>query len=175
MAAVAVISFQAAEIYDIDVYRGQLRQITRMASSWAFVFLLFISVSFFAKVGDAVSRVWLSAFFFCGFRRAGAERLMVRSLVRRWAREGRLDRRTIIIGSDENGEHLIEALGKQDDSDLKILGVFDDRNDSRALDTCAGKPKLGKIDDIIEFARAPASIWYCSRCRSRRRPASWTC
>ena len=34
-----------------------------------------------------------------------------------------------------------------------MLGVFDDRNDSRALDTCAGSPKLGKVDDIVEFAR----------------------
>jgi len=73
--------------------------------------------------------------------------------VRRWARDGRLDRRTIIVGSDENGEKLIHLLNAEPDSDLDILGVFDDRNDSRALDTCAGRPKLGKIDDIVEFAR----------------------
>ncbi len=153
MTAAAIICFQASELYDIDAYRGQLRQMTRIVSSWAFVFLLFIGVSFFAKLGDAVSRAWLSAYFFCGIAVLVAERLAVRSMVRRWARQGRLDRRTIIVGSDENGEQLIKALDKQPDSDLKILGVFDDRNDSRALETCAGKPKLGKIDDIIEFAR----------------------
>src|SRR6202000_1507899 len=37
--------------------------------------------------------------------------------------------------------------------DIDVLGVFDDRNDSRALETCAGSPKLGKVDDIVEFAR----------------------
>ncbi len=31
--------------------------------------------------------------------------------------------------------------------------MFDDRNDDRAMDTCAGSPKLGKVDDIVEFAR----------------------
>src|SRR2546430_706087 len=41
----------------------------------------------------------------------------------------------------------------QDDSDIDVLGVFDDRNDNRALETCAGSPKLGKVDDIVEFAR----------------------
>src|SRR5256886_2585996 len=41
----------------------------------------------------------------------------------------------------------------QDDSDIDVLGVFDDRNDNRALDTCGGSPKLGKVDDIVEFAR----------------------
>ena len=153
VAAISVISFQAAEIYDIQVFRGQLLQMTRMASSWAFVFLLFISASFFAKLGDVVSRVWLSGFFFTGLALLVIERLVLRSLIRRWARQGRLDRRTIIVGSDENGENLIHALKNQDDSDIDVLGVFDDRNDSRALATCAGSPKLGKIDDIIEFAR----------------------
>ncbi len=153
IAAVAVISFQAADIYDLQVFRGQLRQLTGIISSWAFVFLLFISASFFAKLGDAVSRVWLAAFFFVGLAALVVERLALRSLIRRWAREGRLDRRTIIVGSDQNGENLIRALNAQSDSDIHILGVFDDRNDSRALDTCAGAPKLGKIDDIPEFAR----------------------
>ena len=153
MSVIAVISFQAAEIYDVQIYRGRLRQFTRMTSSWAFVFLLFIGASFFAKFGDAVSRVWLATFFFSGLVVLGLQRMALRSWVRRWAREGRLGRRTVIVGSDENGEHLIEALRQQDDSDLKLLGVFDDRNDARALDTCAGLPKLGRINDILEFAR----------------------
>src|SRR6266702_6090831 len=45
MAAAAVICFQAADIYQVQIFRGQLRRMTRMISSWAFVFLLFISVS----------------------------------------------------------------------------------------------------------------------------------
>jgi Undecaprenyl-phosphate glucose phosphotransferase len=153
MTATAVICFQASDIYEVQVFRGQLRQMTRMISSWAFVFLLFIGASFFAKLGTEISRLWLSAFFFCGLAVLVGERLCLRALVRGWAREGRLDRRTIIVGSDQNGEKLVEALKSQDDSDIDILGVFDDRNDNRALETCAGSPKLGKVDDIIEFAR----------------------
>ncbi len=153
VSATAVICFQAADIYEVQVFRGQLRQLTRMISSWAFVFLLFIGASFFAKLGGEVSRLWLSAFFFVGLAGLIAERLLLRAMVRSWARDGRLDRRTIIVGSDQNGEKLVEALRIQDDSDIDILGVFDDRNDSRALDTCAGAAKLGKVDDIIEFAR----------------------
>src|SRR3984893_4210568 len=153
MSATAVVCFQAADIYEVQVFRGQLRQMTRMISSWAFVFLLFIGASFFAKLGNEITRLWLSAFFFLGLAALIAERLLLRSMVRGWAREGRLDRRPIIVGSDRNGEHLIEALKAQEDSDIDTLGVFDDRNDSRALETCAGSPKLGKFDDIVEFAR----------------------
>jgi Undecaprenyl-phosphate glucose phosphotransferase len=151
--ATAVICFQASDIYQVQIFRGQLRQMTRMVSSWAFVFLLFISASFFVKLGDVVSRLWLSAFFFVGLATLIVERLALRALVRHWAREGRLDRRTIVVGADESGEKLIELLNAQDDSDLDILGVFDDRNDARAQDTCAGRAKLGKVDDIVEFAR----------------------
>ena len=153
MSATAVICFQAADIYEVQVFRGRLRQMTRMISSWAFVFLLFIGASFFAKLGNEISRLWLSAFFFTGLAGLITERLLLRSLVRSWGREGRLDRRTIIVGSDQNGEQLVEALKAQDDSGIDILGVFDDRNDARALETCGGVPKLGKVDDIIEFAR----------------------
>jgi len=153
MSAAAVICFQSADIYQIQVFRGQLRQMTRMISSWAFVFLLFMGASFFAKLGGEISRLWLSAFFCFGLAILIAERLFLHALVRRWARYGRLDRRTIIVGSDAKGEQLVEALKGQDDTDIALLGVFDDRNDTRALETCAGLPRLGKVDDIPEFAR----------------------
>ena len=153
IALTAVICFQAAEIYDVQIFRGQLRQMTRMISSWTLVFLLFMGASFFAKLGNEVSRLWLSAFFFVGLCALLVGRLLLRALIRHWARQGRLDRRTIVVGSDDSGEKLIAALGVQEDSDIDVLGVFDDRNDDRALDSCAGSPKLGKVDDIVEFAR----------------------
>ena len=153
MSVTSVICFQASDIYEVQVFRGQLRQMTRMISAWAFVFLLFIGASFFAKLGGEVSRLWLSAFFFVGLAALIAERLILRAMIRSWAREGRLDRRTIIVGADQSGERLVEALRIEADTDIDILGVFDDRNDGRALDTCAGAAKLGKVDDIIEFAR----------------------
>jgi Undecaprenyl-phosphate glucose phosphotransferase len=153
MTLTAVVCFQAAEIYDVQFFRGHLRQMTRMMSAWALVFLLFTGVSFFAKLGNEVSRLWLAAFFFVGLSVLLGERLLLRALVRRWARQGRLDRRTVVVGSDQSGESLIEALRAQQDSDIDILGVFDDRNDDRVLDSCAGGPKLGKVDDIVEFAR----------------------
>ena len=153
VAATAVICFQAADIYQVQLFRGHLRQMTRMISSWAFVFLLFIGVSFIVKLGGEISRLWLTAFFFSGLAALVTGRVFLRSLVRSWARQGRLDRRTIVVGADQSGEELVQALKTQDDSDIKVLGVFDDRNDDRAMDTCAGSPKLGKVDDIVELAR----------------------
>ena len=77
----------------------------------------------------------------------------MRAVSRKWAKQGRLDRRTIIVGADEHGERLITALRAQEGSNLDILGVFDDRDDGRVKEVCAGVPKLGKVDDILEFAQ----------------------
>ena len=73
--------------------------------------------------------------------------------MRRWTREGRLDRRTVVVGADANGEALINSLAAQRDSDVHVVGVFDDRGDGRSAATCGGAPKLGMVDDIVEFAR----------------------
>ena len=41
----------------------------------------------------------------------------------------------------------------QRDSDIRIVGAFDDRGDDRAPTAVSGLPKLGKVDDLVEFAR----------------------
>src|SRR5262245_28230691 len=59
-------------------------------------------------------------------------RLALAQLVRQWMRDGRLERRTVVVGADEEGEALIRALDSQRDAGLRVLGVFDDRGDDRA-------------------------------------------
>ena len=39
------------------------------------------------------------------------------------------------------------------DSDVRIVGVFDDRGDERAPTAIASHRKLGTVDDLVEFAR----------------------
>src|SRR3982074_1753169 len=78
MTATGVICFQAGAISEVQVFRGQVRQMTRMISSWAFVFLLFIGASFIVKLGSEISRVWLSTFFIIGLAALVAERLFLR-------------------------------------------------------------------------------------------------
>jgi Undecaprenyl-phosphate glucose phosphotransferase len=74
-------------------------------------------------------------------------------LVRRWTRQGRLDRRTVVVGAGGSGETLVAALAAQRDSDTRVIGVFDDRGDERSSASCAGVAKLGTVDDLVEFAR----------------------
>jgi Undecaprenyl-phosphate glucose phosphotransferase len=110
-------------------------------------------VSFFAKSGDQFSRAWLGSFYVLGLFALIAFRRVLFLLVRRWTREGRLDRRTVVVGADANGESLIRSLAAQRDSDVHVVGVFDDRGDERSAASCGGVPKLGSVNDLVAFAR----------------------
>ena len=153
IALCAMLAFQAADIYQVQAFRGHEKQYMRLASAWSVVFLIAMSVSFFAKAGDQFSRAWLGAFYVLGLVALIAFRRCLFLLVRRWTRQGRLDRRTVVVGADENGETLINSLGLQRDSDVRVIGVFDDRGDQRTSASCDGVPKLGTVDDLVEFAR----------------------
>jgi Undecaprenyl-phosphate glucose phosphotransferase len=151
--ALAMFAFQATDIYQVQAFRGYEKQYFRLASAWSVVFLVVIGISFFAKAGDQLSRVWLGSFYVVGLVALMAFRRGLFLLVRRWTREGRLDRRTVIVGADANGDALIKAISAQRDCDVRVLGLFDDRGDKRASPEVAGHYKLGTVDELVEFAR----------------------
>jgi lipopolysaccharide/colanic/teichoic acid biosynthesis glycosyltransferase len=153
IAIMAMLAFQIADIYQVQAFRGYEKQYFRLASAWSVVFLIAIGMTFLAKVGDHYSRVWLGGFYVVGLAALLASRRTLFLLVRQWTRQGRLDRRTVVVGADERGDVLIKSLAAQRDSDVRILGVFDDRGDDRAPSTAGGPQKLGTVDDLVEFAR----------------------
>jgi len=153
IALLAILAFQAADIYQVQAFRGHEKQYMRLASAWSVVFFIAICVSFFAKVGDQFSRVWLGSFYALGLVFLVVFRRGLFLLVRRWTREGRLDRRTVVVGADANGETLIRSLAAQRDSEVRVIGAFDDRGEERSSASCGGVAKLGTVDDLVEFAR----------------------
>src|SRR5262245_17875754 len=153
VATLSMLAFQAADIYQVQAFRGYEKQYFRLASAWSVVFLIVIGVTFFAKLGDHYSRIWLGGFYVVGLAALLSFRRMLFLLVRQWTRQGRLDRRTVVVGADERGDALIRSLASQRDSDVRIIGVFDDRGDDRAPTTIADRAKLGTVDDLVEFAR----------------------
>lgn len=145
--------FQSLQLYHIGALRHFLPMAIKLLTGWTMLFLIALALFFFLKVGDQVSRGWLLGFYMAGAGALLGERLLATYGVRRLTRAGRLERRTAIVGGGEAGEALIKALDAQKDTGLRICGVFDDRNDDRSPDLVAGYPKLGTIDDLVEFAR----------------------
>ena len=153
VAAVSVMAFQTAGIYRMRSFRSRSSQYARLIAAWLIVFLLLSAVIFIAKLQYEFSRVWMLAFFTIGFVALSGFRMVLFGVIRRWAREGRLTRRTVVVGGGALGEALIQQFKEQRGSDVRIIGLFDDRNDERSPNTIGGQRKLGVVDDLVEFAR----------------------
>ena len=153
IASLSTLAFQTADIYQVHAFRGHEKQYMRLASAWSVVFLIAIGASFFIKAGEMYSRVWLGSFYVGGLAALIFGRRMLFFAVRKWTREGRLTRRTVIVGGGEPGERVIAELRKQKDTGIEIIGWFDDRTGDRGGTDCAGEQKLGNVDDLVEFGR----------------------
>ena len=73
--------------------------------------------------------------------------------IRRWTRDGRIERRVIVVGGGEVATQLIRAIEQQPFNDVRICGIFDDRKDHRSPSIVAGYPKIGDVAELGEFAR----------------------
>jgi Undecaprenyl-phosphate glucose phosphotransferase len=148
-----VMAFQTAGIYRMQSFRSRSSQYARLIAAWLIVFLLLSAVIFLGKWQYEFSRVWMLSFFAIGLVALAGFRVVLFGIIRHWAREGRLTRRTVIVGGGELGEALIKQFKEQRGSDVRIIGLFDDRNDERSPNTIGGQRKLGAVDDLVEFAR----------------------
>lgn len=149
----AIVAFQAFETYSVPAFRTHVYQLARLGLAWSLVFLIGLAIAFFAKFEGEFSRVWTAGWFVSGLVALFAGRITLAALVRHWAKEGRLIRRVIIVGGGREGETLVHAIEAEKHSDLRICGVFDDRGGDRSPPVVAGIPKLGNVDDLVEFTR----------------------
>ncbi|MBD8064948.1 undecaprenyl-phosphate glucose phosphotransferase [Devosia sp. PTR5] len=149
----ANILLNAARTHRIAAYRTLLNQAGRVIAAWGASMAVLTAAIFFFKAGDQLSRVWLFTWFVSGTALLLGFRLALRALIQHWSNNGRLKRRTVIVGGGQDAEVLIDQIRSGAGNDINLLGLFDDRIDDRSPDSVAGYPKLGKVADLIEFAR----------------------
>ncbi len=66
---------------------------------------------------------------------------------------GLTERRALIIGGGERASVLMRALADNPENDIRICGIFDDRDDIRSPLVVDGVQKLGRLDSLVAFAR----------------------
>ena len=80
-----------------------------------------------------------------------------RGLVSLWAvpraRAGRFRKRIAIVGGGKAAEEALNLLEQSHDIDLEIVGLFDDREDARSPQSIRKYHKIGKIEELANFAR----------------------
>lgn len=150
---VTVILFELSDLYQISALRRPIVRAGRLLLIWIGTFALLALGGFFLKVSSDFSRVWFASWFVAGFVLLFALRLIISSMIRRWARNGTMERRAVIVGGGQAAETMIRSIERQPDNDIRICGLFDDRDDRRSPPVVAGYPKLGNVSELIEFAR----------------------
>ena len=82
---------------------------------------------------------------------------LTRMSVAAWAmplsEQGAFRQRIAIVGGGKVAEDAINILERSNDLDIEIVGLFDDRNDERSPESIKKYAKLGKIDELADYAR----------------------
>ena len=150
--AFASVAFQSVGAYSVGALRSFVSTGYRVAAAWTGVFVGALACVFFLKAGLHLSRVWLGGWYLGGLAALLLARFFGAIAVNGAAREGRFDRRTAIVGGGEPLNQVIGALEGADNG-IRIVGVYDDRDDKRSPPIGGGHRKLGTVSDLVEHAR----------------------
>jgi len=150
--AATVIVFQVCGLYDVPSLRSAWRQSGRAILGWTLVVAGLAVLAFLTKAGATYSRMWLIVWYLAGGALLVTGRVALSLLLRSWSQQGRLNRRAVIVGGGPQAAELIAALESDPDNDIRICGIFDDRDEAR-IGAEHGYRKLGKIDELISFAQ----------------------
>ncbi len=152
-ALLALLFMQASDCYHVSILRSPMGSMARVLGSWMAALGLVALTNFLFIDHDPNYRSILAAWFVLGAIYLLIERNLIGFGFRRWGRNGVMERRAVIVGGGKPAKDLIRALEQQPENDIRICGIFDDRNSARSPDVVAGYPKLGTVAELVEFAR----------------------
>ncbi|TJV82436.1 MAG: undecaprenyl-phosphate glucose phosphotransferase, partial [Mesorhizobium sp.] len=106
----AVVLFDVTECYQVVSLMRPLANFGRLLLVWAGTFALMALTAFAMKMSEDYSRLFFGTWFVVGFMLIFGLRLLMSKLIRRWARDGRMERRAVIVGGGTAAEVLIRSV-----------------------------------------------------------------
>lgn len=150
---ITVFGLELADCYQVPILMRPLRSVWPVLGIWGGSLALLAVAGFFLKSSTEFSRLLFGAWFITGLVLLLGLRFVASRVIRKWARNGKMERRALIVGGGKAAETLIRSVEIQPYNDIRICGIFDDRDDRRSPPIVAGYPKLGNVAELIEFAR----------------------
>jgi len=151
--AAALSAFEVLGLYRMSALAQPLRILSRLVAGWGAAFAALLVAMFLLKASPELSRVWALVWFATGSAALMLSRAFTATLVRRWQRQGRITRRAVVYGGGPAAEELLKRLDADQASDIRILGVFDERGDERTGELISGYPHIGNVAELIAFSR----------------------
>jgi Undecaprenyl-phosphate glucose phosphotransferase len=144
--------FYFARLYEINPRSQHNRLIRKLIVVYTITFLVLISFTFALKNAHDYSRIWAFSWYLSSLLLITQERYLFNRLIGKLSSNGRLTRNIAIIGAQEQGARLIQALRLNNDPWLRIAGIFDERHD-RIPTTINEYPVIGNLDSLIQDVR----------------------
>ncbi len=155
VAGVLLITFvKAMGLYEFGNLIATYRKLPKLITAWVTTFAIVVSWIFLLKIGNEVSRVWLTSWAVAGLFFFISWRIMLGGFLRRLNHDGHFNKSSILVGGGENAAKVISVMENSNESGVNLIGVFDDRSDARVPSVTGGLFKLGSIDDLIDFVRS---------------------
>ena len=143
----------SADGYAVHEMHSLAPQIGKIIGAGTLVTVLFLLITYLSGTAIDVNRSWLGLWFVTGIGTVSTLRALQSFFIHRWQADGRLERRAVIVGGGKPAADIIQSLESQANNDIRICGIFDDRDERRSPPVVAGYPKLGNIDSLVKFAR----------------------
>ncbi len=150
----AILALQARWSYTIRAMGDFPRQSLNLAIALGGALALWTAGLVMAGVGEPnFLRGWILTWFAGAWAGSGFARVLFAVAVKRWTRQGRLARRTVIVGGGQHALDTIRRLERSGRGALEILGLFDDRGRERLPEDIRDYAFLGSFDHLETFCR----------------------
>ncbi len=146
---IAVLVGQRLRVYGIDVLFEPWLGLRRALGAWLVAFAICLAVVFALKMTDFYSRVWAVSWFTSACAMLIAGHYLFQLAARRWALQGRLANRSVVVGVGEQAKRLVEFLRSRGDLRTHILGFVDEQDAA----TPAAKGVIGGVDSLMSLIR----------------------
>jgi Undecaprenyl-phosphate glucose phosphotransferase len=152
VAFIAVAALRRQWAYSVAALGQFVAQVGKTLTALPVVFAGLAGIAFLLD-WQLFTPAWLVSWLCFAVAAVGLVRFCQQTIVRSLTANGRLTRRTVIVGGGADAEQLIQALKADSRSELEILGLFDDRNDNRSSPLTSGIQKLGSFESLEAFCR----------------------
>jgi Undecaprenyl-phosphate glucose phosphotransferase len=151
--ALAVLMLKVQEAYSFPVLQSIALPYRKIIISWSTACFVLAPVLILTSGSSQSHWITLIQWYVSGLLLLFGTRMATGAVMASFVQAGRFDRRTAIVGGGAPAESLIQALETQPTKGIQILGIFDDRDDTRSPIVVANYPKLGRVSDLTDFAR----------------------
>jgi Undecaprenyl-phosphate glucose phosphotransferase len=114
----------------------------------------FAAATLVGATGLNLSTPWFAVWTVFSISYIAATRFALSLFVAHPQKDGNYKQRIAIVGGGKAAEDAINTLERSKELDVEIVGLFDDRYDNRSPSSIRKHQKLGKINDLADFARA---------------------